>query len=109
MNMQRDTAASELNQFTALLGTVIVRWVCLILLVLRAKNEKGAGFRQWDSFFLQLQVRHWSGPRADGNFWLYLLVITYDDKENRPKVTLSTSYSRHQLAELFAARCIWLT
>lgn len=86
--MQRDTAVSELNQFTALFDTVIVRWVCLILLVLRAKDEERAGFRQWDSFFLQLQVSHWSGPRADGNIGLYLLIITYNDKDYRHKVTL---------------------
>lgn len=57
----------------------------LFILVLRAKNKKGAGFRQWNSFLLQLQVGHWSGPRADGNFRLYLLIISYSSGEMSSK------------------------
>lgn len=53
----------------------------LFILVLRSKYEKGAGFRQRNSFLLQLQVGHWSGPRADGNFRLHLLIIPYSVEE----------------------------
>lgn len=53
----------------------------LVLLVLRAKYEEGAGFRQGNSFLLQLQVGHGSGPRADGNFGLHLLIIPYNLEE----------------------------
>lgn len=52
--------------------------VTVIILVLGAKYEKGAGFRQRNSLLLQLQVGHRSGPRADGNFRLHLLIIPYD-------------------------------
>lgn len=58
-------------------SVMIHRLGFLFILVLRAKNEKGAGFRQRNSFLLQLQVSHWSGPRTDGNFRLYLLIISY--------------------------------
>lgn len=60
----------------------------LFILILRAKNEKGAGFRQRNSFLLQLQVGHWSGPRADGNFRLYLLIISYSLGEISSKYSL---------------------
>lgn len=79
MNIQRDTA-STLNRNTVK-DAVIFRLLCLFLLVLRAKNEEGAGFGQWDSFFLQLQISHRPRSGADGDFRLYLLIITYDEDE----------------------------
>lgn len=80
MNMQRDAASTELNRSTVE-DAVIFRLLCLFLLVLRAKNEEGAGFGQWDSFFLQLQISHRPRSRADGDIRLFLLVITYDEDE----------------------------
>lgn len=80
MNMQRDTASTELNCSTVK-DAVIFRLLCLFLLVLRAKNEEGAGFGQWDSFFLQLQISHRPRSGADGDIRLFLLVVTYDEDE----------------------------
>lgn len=57
-----------------------------LLLVLRTKNEKGAGLWQRYSFFLQLQVSHWSRSRAEWNFGLLLFVVTYGAEEMSTKV-----------------------
>lgn len=76
MNKGRQTSAPVL--VTCPVAMVIARLLFLLILVLRAKYEKGAGFRQRNSFLLQLQVGHGSGPRADGNFRLHLLIIPYN-------------------------------
>ncbi len=93
MSMQRDTVISEFRiQYEKTLKYNHSVLICSeagnvrFLLVLGAKNEKGAGFRQWNGFFLQLQVGHWSGPRADGDFRLFLFIITYHVEENRLKI-----------------------
>lgn len=83
-DMQRDTAIESLVcYYRRVEDTVHLRSVFHFLLVLRAKNEKGAGFRQGNSFFLQLQISHRPGTRADGNFRFYLLIITYEPKEDK--------------------------
>lgn len=88
--MQRDTAGTELNRNTVK-DAVIFRLLCLFLLVLRAENEEGAGFGQWDSFFLQLQISHRPRSGADGDFRLFLLVVTYDEDEISAEATENIS------------------
>lgn len=79
MDKGRQRSASVL--VTCPVAMVTARLAVLFILVLRAKYEKGAGFRQGNGFLLQLQVGHWSGPRADGNVRLHLLVISYNLEE----------------------------
>lgn len=46
------------------------------LLVLWAEDEEGTGLWHWHHCLLQLEVCHWTRPRAEGNLWLLLLIIT---------------------------------
>lgn len=84
--MQRDTTSTELNRNTVKDATIF-RLLRLFLLVLRAKNEEGAGLGQWDSFFLQLQISHRPRSGADGDIRLFLLVVTYDEDEISAEAT----------------------